>query len=370
MRACHVVRRYGPVGGMESYVFHLTRALANLNVDIVVLCEEDLSAIEHPPNLKVQVIGPVSISRPRWKAMRLFRDKAQPLVVELKNEGYLIHSHERVVGHHITTQHGPLMTGSVGIFKRLFSKRIRNWLAFERDELNCQFVLPVSNILMSTIQAHFPKANFGPVVWPGMFDNPVDEDKNVSITQFTFLFVGRDYKRKGLGQAIEIIGSIRKTWPKAELHVYGVSADEIPRRMKRSFVRYFGWEKSIPYYRYVSLLHPAKIEPFGMCVTEALAHGLTCFVSAKTGALEVKAVIPDLPLYQLVSDRDSEQNASLILRSLSEVPENVPKRFLGAAIPWSWDDLALIHLEQIYPQVATDLNKKSVTFGSSAGHCV
>ena len=58
--------------------------------------------------------------------------------------------------------------------------------------------------------------------------------------------------------------------------------------MKRSFVRYFGWEESIPYYRYGSLLHPAKIEPFNMCVTEALAHGLTCFVSAKTGALEEK----------------------------------------------------------------------------------
>jgi len=354
MKVCHVVRRYGPVGGMESYVYYLTRALADLKIDIVILCEEDLSAAGHPPNVKVHAIGVAPMRRPRWRAMEWFRDRVQPLVARLKRDGYLIHSHERIRGHHITTQHGPLMTGSTGILMPLFSKRIRKWLEFERDELSCQLVLPVSRVLMSMIQAQFPDLRFGPIVWPGMLGNSIDEMHHHSDKKHTFLFVGRDFKRKGLNQAIDIVESIRKTFPSAELDVYGVSTNEVPRHMKKGFVKYFGWSNSIPYRQYKILLHPATIEPFGMCVTEALAQGLTCFVSGKTGALEVKAMIPELPLHQLAAMQDVNENASRILRVLRSLSDDIQNSFVGSVIPWSWEHLALIHSTQIYPHVIID----------------
>jgi UDP-glucose:(heptosyl)LPS alpha-1,3-glucosyltransferase len=35
-----VVRNWGPVGGMESYVWHLSHALALLNYRITIVCEK------------------------------------------------------------------------------------------------------------------------------------------------------------------------------------------------------------------------------------------------------------------------------------------------------------------------------------------
>ena len=39
MKILHVVRRYGPVGGMERYVWELTHELRKLGHEVEVLCE-------------------------------------------------------------------------------------------------------------------------------------------------------------------------------------------------------------------------------------------------------------------------------------------------------------------------------------------
>ena len=43
MRLIHVVRRYGPVGGMERYVWEVTLQLRDLGHEVLVLCEECLA---------------------------------------------------------------------------------------------------------------------------------------------------------------------------------------------------------------------------------------------------------------------------------------------------------------------------------------
>lgn len=47
LQLLHVVRRYGPVGGMERYVWELTLQLQQLGQDITVICERC-----HAKNLK------------------------------------------------------------------------------------------------------------------------------------------------------------------------------------------------------------------------------------------------------------------------------------------------------------------------------
>lgn len=39
MQLIHIVRRYGPVGGMERYVWELTLNLRALGHEVLVLCE-------------------------------------------------------------------------------------------------------------------------------------------------------------------------------------------------------------------------------------------------------------------------------------------------------------------------------------------
>ena len=351
MKVCHVVRRYGPVGGMESYVFYLTRALSELRVDVVILCEEDLSGTDHPPNLTVQTVGVSPMRRPRWKAMQWFRDQIVDIVETLKADGYLIHSHERIKGHHITTQHGPLTTGRVNPLAVFFSKRLRSWLKFEREELDCSMVLPVSRLLRSEIEAIF-NAKFGPITWPGMMESGKSQLKFSVERTNHIVFVGREVKRKGLDLAIGIIREIRTIDPTIELHVYGVSEDEIPRKWRQPFVRYFGWVESVPYHNYRTLIHPARIEPYGMAVAEALSMGVSCFVSNKTGILGLRDQVAGLDLYELcpLNDcRDCAEKVSSVHTRVTAYRSIYTK--LGDPIPWSWSDLARVHRDSVYPAV-------------------
>lgn len=349
MKVCHVVRRYGPVGGMESYVFHLTRALADLRIDIVILCEEDLSAADHPHNLKVHAIGVAPMRRPRWRAMEWFRDRVQPLVVRLKRDGYLIHSHERIRGHHITTQHGPLMTGRVSPIAVFFSKRLRTWLKFEREELDCSMVLPVSSLLRSEIEGISNVAKLGPVAWPGMIKNEKSQPKPLVERSNHIIFVGREVKRKGLDIAIDIMREIRLIDPMIELHVYGASENEVPRRWRMPFIRYFGWLESVPYHEYKVLIHPARIEPYGMAVAEALSQGVSCFVSNRTGVLGLRDQISGLDLHELVSLNGARDCALQISRFQNDLKgRGSVNTKLDGSIPWSWPDLAKMHSHHVY----------------------
>lgn len=350
MKVCHVVRRYGPVGGMESYVFYLTRALADLRVNVVVLCEEDLSSHDHPPNLKIEAVGSAPMSRPRWKAMRWFRDHILGLVETLKENGYLIHSHERIRGHHITTQHGPLMSGRVPKLTAMFSQRVKNWLIFEKEELDQVIVLPVSDLLGKAILSEYPESRIGPTAWPAMDKREEYEGDSFSNRSNHVLFVGRDFKRKGLDKAIKIVSALRSQSPDTQLHVFGVSTEDVPLSMRRSFVKYYGWVKRIPYNKYKILLHPAKMEPYGMCVAEALSVNVSCFVSSDTGALGLKSSHPDLPLYDLglparLSDNYLDSLSSCLCAKLVDQLEVQSSR---GTIPWSWKFLARVHLDQVY----------------------
>jgi UDP-glucose:(heptosyl)LPS alpha-1,3-glucosyltransferase len=334
---------------MEAYVYYLTRALAKLGVDIVILCEEDLSAAGHPPNLAVHAIGVTPMRRPRWKAMECFRNRVQPEVVRLKKDGYLIHSHERIAGHHVSTQHGPLMTGRVNPLAVFFSKRLRRWLKFEREELDCLMVLPVSSLLRSDIEAISNDAKLGPGAWPGMIGNEKSHPKPLVERSNHIIFVGREVKRKGLDIAIDIMREIRLIDPIIELHVYGASEHEVPRKWRLPFIRYFGWLESVPYHKYKTLIHPARIEPYGMAVAEALSQGVSCFVSNRTGILGLRDQISGLDLHELVSLNGARDCAVQISRFQSDLKgRGSVNTKLGGSIPWSWSDLAKMHYDHVY----------------------
>lgn len=63
LRLLHVVRRYGPVGGMERYVWELTLQLQRLGYHVTVICER--CHAEKPPSIEVHELGEV-MPRPRW----------------------------------------------------------------------------------------------------------------------------------------------------------------------------------------------------------------------------------------------------------------------------------------------------------------
>lgn len=334
-----IVRRFGCVGGMESYVWFLSHELAKLGYQVTVICEE--SDAPYDPSIEIVSVTKSSARR-RWKAMRDFNVqldhlfKARPELLSL-----IIHSHERTAWHHVTTFHGPPMKAEKTLpwYKRL-SSRIRYWLDVESRELcgpRVQRIVPVSQMIGSQLRDLYPEASYrmmGPA-YPALTSSSPKPFKGCGQI-FKLLFVGREWKRKGLSKAVEVCEALASRHP-VQLDVFGVDSIDVPNSLAPPFVKFWGYQAEVPFEQYDLLVHPAVSEPFGMVVIEALSAGCRALVSDRVGASEY---IHD-GLVVMKSHSTSYQWANAAAELLGRNPDQSPK--FG-----TWTDVAMYYDVKIY----------------------
>lgn len=289
MQIIHIVRRYGPVGGMERYVWETTRELTKLGHKVQVLCER--CVVEKPPGIIVHELGTMT-HRPRWLYYWRFGRRVEKWLHEHPQPGWLIHSHERVCRHHVTTFHGPPFASvrDKPWWKKI-SLRVAMQLYMERRELRvAQRIVPNSEIISRQLAYYYPEYAHKLVqsVVPGVLSGVVRTQRSVPQTGGVIGFVGREWRRKGLSLAVEIVAKLRCDRPQLELWVIGPDKREIRHLFAdwQSGYRLFGWRSDSSYFREIDvLLHPAKAEPYGMVITEAMAASVPVVVSDACGAV-------------------------------------------------------------------------------------
>jgi len=294
MKILHVVRRYGPVGGMERYVWELTRELRNLGHEVEVLCEVCLA--EKPENIAVHELGKIA-QRPRWLSLLRFGWRAARWLNAHPHPGWLIHSHERVNVHHVTTFHGPPFAS---VFEkplwRLLSLRVLMQLYLERRELTKPFcIVPNSQTISQQLAHYYPQlaGKLSDPIVPGVQPGAVRGWRIVPADGGIIGFVGKEWRRKGLPLAAEIVAHLRRTRPELELWVAGPQPGEIQRLFAgwQGGYRLLGWREQSHYTEFDVLLHPARAEPYGMVISEAMAARVPVVVSDRCGA--AAQVTPD-----------------------------------------------------------------------------
>ena len=343
----HIVRRFGRVGGMESYVWHLVHGLADRGIEITVVCEKVCEA----PVAGIRILEvEASPERPRWKSMMTFRARVdQKIRVAFRGQAVIVHSHERSLRHQVTTFHGPPIEPPKGFaWLSRFNKRVAAWQQMERDELlgpSVQMILPVSSQVRGQLTSRYPEIIDKKIdlAWPGV--HPWDLDSSVSTRpdsdHVRFVFVGKEWKRKGLDIAVRVVEEFRKTHSTATLSVFGADPTALPRSMRaRNWISFQGWSSEIPWSDFGVLLHPARKEPFGMVVAEARSHGIPVIMSSQVGAVDLecsgtKILDVSAPVAEWC------QAAEKVIATNTREPE----------IKWSWTDLVEKHIEMIYPQL-------------------
>ncbi|MDA7749717.1 glycosyltransferase, partial [Litoricola sp.] len=227
------------------------------------------------------------------------------------------------------------------------SPRLRGWRMMERHELlsPCvQCVVPVSHQVQDALIAEYPdlKAKRLLLGWPGV--EPVDDHevrKSCNKRSKRLIFVGKEWKRKGLGRAIDIFKALREVDSVVMLDIYGVDPLAVPRMMRKlAGIRFMGWSSEIPWAEYDTLIHPAKNEPFGMVVVEAIAHGVSVLMSDRVGAADLELnrirIVPiDAPLRKWMSSLNE-----LLISSDRE-----------GEVKWTWSDLVDLYCHTVYPQL-------------------
>lgn len=288
MKIIHIVRRYGPVGGMERYVWETTRELFKLGHEVQVICEVCLA--EAPAGIAVHELGRMRY-RPRWLYYWRFSRRVDAWLRANPQPGWLIHSNERVGVHDVTTFHGPPFASvrNQPWWKKV-SIRVAMQLWLERRELRvAKAIVPNSAIIAKQLAHYYPEyahkitAPIVPGVLPGVMRTPREVPQDGGIIGF----VGREWQRKGLPLAVEIAVHLRQKRPNLELWVIGPEEKEIEHLFKgwQGGYRLLGWRTDNAHFAQIDvLLHPAKAEPYGMVISEAMAARVPVVVSDQCGA--------------------------------------------------------------------------------------
>lgn len=290
----HVVHRYGPVGGMERYVWELTRELQQLGHRVTILCEQ--CHAECPEGIEVIELGKLP-TRPHWLAQMRFSRRVGRWLAENPRPGRLVHSHERTASHDVTTFHGHAFAT---IFQknllRLLSLRVWMRLYMEWRELSvARAVVANSDLTRDQLERYYPgqKHKLTEPVPPGVAIEVRREFQQVSEQGGVVGFVGTEWRRKGLPLAVQIVERLRRKRPNLELWVIGPQ----PRDVMHLFAdwkggyRLLGWRSDEDYFNDIDvLLHPASAEPYGMVISEAMAAKVPVVVSALCGAADHVAI--------------------------------------------------------------------------------
>lgn len=328
------------MGGMERYVWRLTSELLDLGVEIDVLCQAVECQVD--PRITVHLIEP-STDRRRWRAMRDFREKCDRFWLQFEEKSeVIVHSHERCRFHHVTTFHGPPMSHwPLTPWYKKMSPRVRAWHRWEREELlgqSVRCVVPVSQLIGEKLSELYAplSGNLNIPIEPAVDSSALGSFLPVE-NQIKIVFVGKEWKRKGLIRSFRILSHLRSLGVDFSFDIYGPIESELKSIGLPEWMRCRGWVKEVPFERYDLLIHPAEQEPFGMIVLEALASGCRVMASENVGATAFKHPA----MYtRLLSDSDELWASSLIelLRLVGDVQASFP----------SWADVARRYISEAY----------------------
>jgi UDP-glucose:(heptosyl)LPS alpha-1,3-glucosyltransferase len=354
MHVVHVVRRYGPVGGMERYVWETTRALAARGAIVEVVCE----ALHAPPpeGIAVHQVGEIA-PRPRWLSLLRFSGRVADWLAAhpgepsdpVRTAPRLVHSHERLGVHHVTTFHGPPFATirDRGWWRRV-SLRVAAQLWLERRELcgpQVRAVVPNSPMIRDQLERWFPCIGDRMVtpIMPAVTAGPMRIARAVPADGGVIGFVGQEWKRKGLDIALDVVAALKVRRPGLSVLVIGPDPAEVRDRVAAAGVRAEcpGWVDSASYFpRMDLLLHPARSEPYGMAVGEAMAARVPVVISDRCG---IAGVVSTDAGCVLSLGADVEAWAQACEQQLGR--EHPPAGFVR-----SWDTVAAEH-EAVYQQV-------------------
>ncbi|MDA8665231.1 glycosyltransferase [Litoricolaceae bacterium] len=325
---------------METYVWHLTHELANLGLSVEVVCQSVEGDAD--PKITLHRLQPSPMKR-RWKAMRDFRQKCDEFWRSYRDKDQvLVHSHERCSFHHVTTFHGPPMKAwSETPWHQKISLRVRAWHQWEASEVcggSVRRVVPVSSLGKKRLAQLYPQCSDHLIdpIEPGLMSKSWQSFSGVG-DPIRAVFVGKEWKRKGLLRALAVLAALRSRGVAITLDVFGPVNPELRGLHLPNWVSLRGWSVSVPYSNYDVLIHPAVQEPFGMVVPEALVSGCRVLMSDNVGAASISH---ECATVKALACSDEEWGQALM--ALVGLKDVEPFRFQ------TWKEVAARYLDEVY----------------------
>jgi UDP-glucose:(heptosyl)LPS alpha-1,3-glucosyltransferase len=296
IRIAYIVRPFGPVGGMERYVFETAREMVKRGHTVSALCRSVDEASVAGSGVEVIKLSPKPAKR-GWHDRYVFRDAVTEFFADPANRQRfdIIHSHENTVEQDVTTEHGPCTAYGLRLkpWKHLDLSARKN-LAIEKQKFqgpNLKALVSCAQRVQDIALREYPHLaqKITKVITPAYtYLHPVTKDPNRMPRVLGFM--GRDWKRKGLPKALEIFSVLQRQDPTWTMLVAGCPAESLPSNLVRALpegAKLIGRTDPQGFFGAVDVLvHPATDEPFGMVMSEALSCRVPVVFSDQCGAAD------------------------------------------------------------------------------------
>ena len=296
MRILYIVRPFGPLGGMERYVFETAREMVTRGHHVSALCRSVDEASAAASGVHIIRLQPKP-AKHGWHDRYVFRDAVTEFLAHAADRTSfdIIHSHENTLEQDITTEHGPCTAYGLRLkpWKRLDFSARKN-LAIERQKFNgpkLKALVSCAQRVQNIAVREYPHLDrkITKVITPAYtYLKPVSKDP--AQRSRVLGFIGRDWKRKGLPKALEIFSALRREDSSWRMLIAGCPADSLPTNLVRALpegAELLGRADPQDFFGRIDLLvHPANDEPFGMVVSEALTCGVPVVFSDQCGAAD------------------------------------------------------------------------------------
>jgi UDP-glucose:(heptosyl)LPS alpha-1,3-glucosyltransferase len=299
LRIATIIKNFVMTGGAERHAVEVTRRLARKGHGIDLFCRfADPGLVD---GIRVRKIPQ------RWTSSSVLNSLAFALdtAKALEGEGYdIVHSNERGFSQDILTLHCFSYKGSEmdsGFLRRLnrlyLSPRSMLYLWLEARQMESPCLVAVSELIREDVLKNYGACSRVKVITPGVDTcyfhperiRPLREDARSSLgigeTDLALLFVGSEFKRKGLEAILRLLA------PPMKLIVVG-KGDRM--RYHRSLIEGLGIAGMVhlvglctdvrPFLAASDILIlPSTSDAFGMSVLEAMACGLPAVTSRRAG---------------------------------------------------------------------------------------
>lgn len=344
-----LVRNFVTTGGAEKYCVEVTKRLAKKH-EVHVFCQTNDPTLNE--GITIHKIPRISV-KPRWLNQILFSRWCKR---ETINKFDIIHSHERLEYFDVVTIHCPCYVTKTADSKlKRFLKQtctlrhhMYKWMEKKQYVLGShkKKYISVSDYVQKNVQTYYkiPHESFYRA-YPGVSieevsDFSIRQELKLKEGQLLVLFVGTEFKRKGLDFAIQAISKLENM----ELMVVGGGDEKTYRNLAVSLncenrVHFSGLVNNVGnYYKSADIfLLPTLNDPCGMSPLEAMSYQIPVVVSCSKYAGFAEHIHHDECILL-----DNPRNPDLIseaLQKLSDekIREEYASRGYALAKKITWD---------------------------------
>lgn len=318
LRIAMVVRLFSESGGLELYTHRLVQGLLAKGHAVTVFCERCDSQLSDP----LLTVNYFAAAKNGASKLVRFKHYFQAASAAIKQAGSfdIVHSqHLPMRGADVVSFHNHTTTRlqQVGLSWERALSRWKNLavpfyrLQHKQDEILCQTpVLMFSSAILrddfyktyKLVAAKDPASYI--VAYPGA-DFPGGKSENIeqfylsektrqTTDLFTFLFVGKGYRKKGLDILLSACRLLKQNNRHFRLLIAGLKEKPIDTLRKQLLnlqneVTYLGFCQNMAdvYAQASAIVLPSRIEPFGMSAVQGMLYGLVPIVSRVSGVAEV-----------------------------------------------------------------------------------